>query len=91
MLLNILSILLAILLCIVFFNFLRINDVFTKLLMVNTGTSIASLLICALGTYQVNSSYIDIAIIYFLLSVIASAAYLKYFLQQKNKGSCDGE
>lgn len=59
------------------------KDIFTKLLLLNTATSLASLFICFLGTYKVNNSYIDIALIYFLLSVIANAAYLKYFLPNK--------
>lgn len=58
------------------------KDIFTKLLFLNTGTSIASLFICFLGSYKANNSYIDIALIYFLLSVIANSTYLKYFLQK---------
>lgn len=61
------------------------KEIFTKLLFLNTGTSLASLFICFLGSYKVNSSYIDIALIYFLLSVIANLAYLKYFLQKHQK------
>lgn len=61
------------------------KDIFTKLLFLNSGTSLASLFICFLGSYKVNSSYIDIALIYFLLSVIATSAYLKYFLQKHQK------
>lgn len=64
------------------------KDIFTKLLFVNTGTSLSTLLICFLGSFRVNSSYIDIAIIYFLLSVVATSAYLKYFIQtHKNENS----
>lgn len=66
----------AIVICSLFWQ----KDIFTKLLLLNTGTGLASLFICFLGTYKVNSSYIDIALIYFLLSVVANAAYLKYFL-----------
>jgi len=58
------------------------KDIFTKLLFLNTGTSLAALFICFLGSYKVNNSYIDIALIYFFLSVIATSAYLKYFLQK---------
>jgi multicomponent Na+:H+ antiporter subunit F len=57
------------------------KDIFTKILLLNTGTSVVSLFICFLGSFQVNNSYIDIALIYFLLSVIATGAYSKYFHQ----------
>jgi multisubunit Na+/H+ antiporter MnhF subunit len=61
------------------------RDVFTQLLFLNVGTSVTSLFICFLGSAKVNSSYIDIALIYFLLSVVAANAYLKFFIQKKNK------
>ena len=61
------------------------KDIFIKLLFLNTGTSVASLFICFLGSFKVNSSYIDIALIYFLLSVVATNAYLKYFMQKHKK------
>lgn len=87
--LNIYLILSLIFAAIVICSLLWQKDIFTKLLLLNTGTSLASLFICFMGTYKVNSSYIDIALIYFLLSVIANAAYLKYFLpeiaQKKDK------
>jgi len=62
------------------------KDVFTQLLFLNVGTSVTSLFICFLGSAKVNSSYIDIALIYFLLSVVAANAYLKFFIQTKHKG-----
>ena len=65
----------AIVICSLFWQ----KDIFIKLLLLNTGTTLAALFICFLGTYKVNSSYIDIALIYFLLSVIANMAYLRYF------------
>jgi multisubunit Na+/H+ antiporter MnhF subunit len=65
------------------------KDVFTKLLFVNTGTSLIALFICFFGSFKVNSSYIDIGFIYFLLSVIANSAYLKYFLQKHKADSSD--
>lgn len=60
----------------------RSKDIFTQILLLSTSTNIVSLFFCFLGTYKVNSSYIDIAIIYFLLSCVGSCAYMKYFLQQ---------
>ena len=61
------------------------KEIFTKLLFLNTATSLASLFICFLGSYKVNNSYIDIALIYFLLSIVGTTAYLKYFLQKHQK------
>lgn len=60
------------------------KDIFTRVLLLSTSTNILSLFFCFLGTYKVNSSYIDIAIIYFLLSCIGSCAYMRYFLQQED-------
>ena len=65
------------------------RDIFLKLLFLNTGTSIAALFICFLGSFKVNNSYIDIALIYFLLTVIATNAYLKYFLQKHKDETSD--
>ncbi len=79
--LTILSILSVIVICGIFLQ----KEIFTKLLFLNAGTSLASLLICFLGSYKVNNSYIDIALIYFLLSAIGTSAYLKYFLQKHQK------
>lgn len=61
------------------------KDIFIKLLFLNIATSIGALFICCLGSYKANSSYIDIALIYFLLSVIANGAYLKYFSRKNQK------
>ena len=75
--------------CIVICGAFLQRDIFTKLLFVNTGTSLAALFICFLGSFKANSPYIDIAFIYFLLSVIATSAYLKYFLQKHKSISSD--
>jgi multisubunit Na+/H+ antiporter MnhF subunit len=61
------------------------KNIFNKILLLNSLTSLISLLICFLGSFGLNEFYIDIAIIYFLLSFIATLGYLKYFLQAKNK------
>ncbi len=65
--------------------FIKARDVFTKLLILNSCTSIITLLICFCGSYIANSSYLDIALIYFLLSFIASSGYLKYFIYQSKE------
>jgi len=75
--------------CIVICGAFLQRDIFTKLLFVNTGTSLAALFICFFGSFKANSSYIDIAFIYFILSVIATSAYLKYFLQKHKSISSD--
>jgi len=87
--LNICLILVLILSSIVICGAFLQKDMFTKLLFINTGTSIAALFICFLGSFKVNSSYIDIALIYFLLSVVATSAYLKYFMQKHKKENSD--
>ena len=65
------------------------RDIFIKLLFLNTGTSIAALFICFLGSFKVNNSYIDIALIYFLLSSVATNSYLKYFMHKHKKETSD--
>lgn len=69
--------------------FVRKADIFTKLLILNSLTTLVSLFICCLGLYSGNNSYIDIAIIYFLLSFIATNGYLKYFIHESNKNKAD--
>jgi multisubunit Na+/H+ antiporter MnhF subunit len=71
----------SVIICGAFFQ----KDIFIKLLFLNTGTGVAALFICFLGSFKVNSSYIDIALIYFLLSVVATSAYSKYFMQKHKK------
>ncbi|HJK87105.1 MAG TPA: monovalent cation/H+ antiporter complex subunit F [Candidatus Megaira endosymbiont of Nemacystus decipiens] len=83
MLLNIATVFVLLLASIILVCLLIEKDALTKILLLNSSTSMISLFICLLGTYKVNSSYIDIAIIYFILGVVGSVAYLKYFLQEK--------
>ena len=61
------------------------RDIFIKVILVNASTNVTVFLICLLGSLKFNGSYFDIAIIYLLLGSIASAAYLKYFLNKQNK------
>lgn len=65
------------------------KDLYTKLIFLNSATSIMALFFCIIGTYKANSSYLDIALTYFLLSVVANAAYLKFFLTEKNTSNYD--
>ncbi len=67
---------------IIAFGAFRQKDIFNKILFLNVATSTGALFICFLGTIRVNSSFIDIALIYFLLSIVANCAYLKYFMQK---------
>ena len=74
-----------IVLCAAFFR----RDIFERILYLNTGTSITSLFICLLGSFKSNGSYIDIALIYFLLGSIVTTAYMKYFLTTQKRESHD--
>lgn len=67
---------------VVSFGIFWYKDIFTRILFLNSATSLSALFISILGSIKVNSSYIDIALIYFFLSVIASLAYLKYFMHK---------
>lgn len=85
MFLNILALIIFVFAIIIVCGAIVQRDTFTKILFLNVSTTIISLFICFTATYKVNSSYIDIAIIYFILSVIVSSAYLKYFIHLKQQ------
>ncbi len=77
------AIFLVLVLCSIILAFLALikNNFFIKLLLVNVSTSLMSCAICVLSSFHGNSSYIDIAIIYYLVGSISSIAYLKYFVK----------
>jgi len=64
--------------------FCKEKEFFIKLLYVNYATNLISLFITILGTFKYNESFLDIALIYFLLSFVANKAILKYFIKCKN-------
>jgi multicomponent Na+:H+ antiporter subunit F len=86
---NIFLIIISLFISLITYLFIRKTDIFTKLLILNSLTSVVSLFICCLGLYLGNSSYLDIAIIYFLLSFIATNGYLKYFVYESDKNKAD--
>lgn len=63
-------------------NIMIQKDFFYKLLLFNSLTNIITVFIFFFGSFKANSSYFDVALIYLMLSFIASAAYLKYFSQK---------
>lgn len=74
---------LLVFICLLVIGLIKNKNIFNKILFLNSLTSVVALFICFLASFATNDSYFDIAIIYFLLSFIASAAFLKYFLQSK--------
>ncbi|HJD65951.1 MAG TPA: cation:proton antiporter [Rickettsia endosymbiont of Bembidion nr. Transversale] len=86
---NIFLIIISLFISLITYLFIRKTDIFTKLLILNSLTCVVSLFICCLGLYLGNSSYLDIAIIYFLLSFIATNGYLKYFVYESDKSKAD--
>lgn len=86
---NIFLIVISLFISLITYLFIRKTDIFTKLLILNSLTSVVSLFICCLGLYLGNSSYLDIAIIYFLLSFIETNGYLKYFVYESSKNKAD--
>jgi multicomponent Na+:H+ antiporter subunit F len=58
-------------------------SVFDRILSANCFTTYVIILICLIGSFKDNKSLADIAIIYALLSFVASFAFLKYFTTQK--------
>lgn len=79
---NIFLIIILLFIMVVVLLLIKERNIYSKILLLNSLTSIVGLFICFLGTFKTNSSYLDIALIYFLLSFIASSAYLKYFIGQ---------
>lgn len=75
----------AIFIALIVYNAVNSKDIFIKILYINICATLTSLFICFYGTIKVNNSYIDIALIYFLLNTITTIAYLKYFLYKKEK------
>lgn len=53
------------------------RDFYQRLICINMISTIGSVLIVALGSYQYNESLLDIAIIYLLLSYIVTMAVLR--------------
>ncbi|WP_342225222.1 monovalent cation/H+ antiporter complex subunit F [Rickettsia endosymbiont of Urophora cardui] len=86
---HIFLIIISLFISLITYLFIRKTDIFTKLLILNSLTSVVSLFIYCLGFYLGNSSYLDIAIIYFLLSFIATNGYLKYFVYESDKNKAD--
>ena len=60
-------------------GFAKQANVFTKILFLNSLTSVVGLFIFFLGSFKTNSSYFDIGLIYVILSFIVGGAYLKFF------------
>ncbi|KAF8818454.1 monovalent cation/H+ antiporter complex subunit F [Rickettsia endosymbiont of Cardiosporidium cionae] len=69
---------------ILFFKSLFSKNIFSKIVFLNVGSNLISLSICFLGSFKTNQSYVDIALIYTLLSGITAIAYGKYFLLNKS-------
>ncbi len=65
------------------------KSVLDKLLCINMTTNLIVVLICLLSSYKFNQSYIDIAIIYGLLSYISIMAFLRFFITQHRSQNND--
>ena len=61
------------------------KEIFTKILFLNYISGLVILLISIISLYPYKSSYIDIAIIYAILSFIASVGFLNYFKIKKDR------
>ncbi len=60
------------------------KEVFTKFLFMNMMSNIAILIIVAMSSYKYNSSFLDIALIYSILSFIAPQGLLKKVLSLRH-------
>jgi multisubunit Na+/H+ antiporter MnhF subunit len=85
MIINILLYILFALVLILVIALLRQKNTITKLIFLGSITTITSLIICTIASYERNDYYIDMALIYFFLSSIATSAYLKYYLKKSEQ------
>lgn len=60
------------------------KEVFAKFLFMNMMSNIAILIIVAMSSYKYNSSFLDIALIYSILSFIAPQGLLKKVLSLRH-------
>ncbi len=67
--------------CVLVVNFLITKSNLEKILYTNCLTNLVSLFIFFLGISYYTRYFIDIAIIYFLLSFIATSAYMRFYLK----------
>ncbi|MGI4775591.1 MAG: monovalent cation/H+ antiporter complex subunit F [Janthinobacterium lividum] len=73
----------AFFLTLITYGLVRQRNFFSKIILLNSLTSLASLFIFTLGCFQGNKSYFDIALIYLMLGFISNGAYLRYLQQQR--------
>lgn len=82
--LNIVISIFAIMISILAIYLIYTKDRFSKFLSLNMATNIAVLLIVAMSSYEYNSSFLDIALIYVLLGYISTQGLLKLILSSRN-------
>ncbi len=81
--LNIFAIIITIFIVVLLIGLLLEKEIFAKFLFLNSITNVIVLMIVTLGSYQYNGSFLDIALIYSLLSFIASQGLLKFVITKK--------
>ena len=64
-------------------GFVRSNILVERILFTNSITNIAIVIIAILASFESRNSYIDIAIIYAILSFLAMKAFLNYHESQE--------
>jgi multicomponent Na+:H+ antiporter subunit F len=84
MALNILAIITSLIILVVVILLLITKEFLQKILVFGVLSNLAMLFIVILGSYKYNESYIDIAIIYILLSFIVNKAILQFVILRKN-------
>lgn len=75
--LNLVILIFAIMIAILAIYVIYSKDQFSKFLSLSMLTNIAVLVIVAMSSYEYNSSFLDIALIYILLGYIATQGLLK--------------
>ena len=80
LMLNIFAIIITIFIVILLIGLLLEKEIFAKFLFLSSITNVIALMIVILGSYQYNESFLDIALIYSLLSFIASQGLLKFVI-----------
>jgi multisubunit Na+/H+ antiporter MnhF subunit len=80
--LDIFTFFIAICMLVLLVGFVFYTELFTQILFLSSITNLGVVMIVALGSYSFNESYLDIALIYAILSFITSQAILKYIIRK---------
>ena len=81
MMVNFVICILLLVILLLFIGLFKASSVFERILFINSITNIGIVIAAILSSFESNSSYIDIALIYAFLSFLAMVGFLNYYNQ----------